>query len=175
MRLVSGKDRLVVITEKLAIKSALAEPHTALRIVTDEYRDSGSRGVKMLWASRGNISPSSKLYHGVEANRTEARLAALYPRIVVPTKMLMNGLINLQPVVGVGRLESDVIWSAFHDALGDFTPRLGHELEDPNNFGVMPDGRVKFIDGGSVKLDMLLRQGGEEMVTKALENVGSLL
>lgn len=109
------------------------------------------------------------LFHGIDANRRENRLAKNYD-VVTPTVSIL-GLVNLQPVsedIPADDREVEKAFAANMEYPWRDVPRLGHMLEEPANFGIH-NGQVKFRDGGDRGLERtLLTQGGPEGVARAL-------
>lgn len=166
MELHSGNDRHVIVGKKRTIKIARSNPGDFIDQVKDTYTRYGFKNLINSWRNVGFDGYTGlkwQLFHGITANRREYRLA-LKSDLVVPTRMLLAGIINVQPTTTDVNIETGDVLSQLVDSLeqpGMNIPRLGHMLEDTGNFGVH-GGSLKFRDGGSYGLERVLNETAEE-------------
>jgi len=157
MEIKKGTDRIAIIGEEETIKVPNFDSVARLSKVTKWYEEGGLEGVKTWIAldDEDDDGPSYMLFHGVRANRRESELARDFTNIVLPTRSLFFGALNIQPTVPELELEWEELKRSFVDHLFNRVAEIGHTLEKPGNFGIH-DGRVKFIDAGSARVARLM-------------------
>jgi hypothetical protein len=166
-----GTDRTAFVGSRYTAKFARSNPIRFIKYAHSVEKRSGLKGVLNLWnqfSADQHLSLKNFLAHGVIANRREHRLAN-NGEIVIPTRSLFGGLVNIQPTVPDSGLDERTIHSAFVEQLGPKVTKLGHMLEDTNNMGMF-EGRVRFVDGGSRGLESLMQTQPQEI----LQALGSL-
>ena len=178
MEVIRGTDRLVVPVGEYVLKFPRASVSLAITDILDGYEQAKFPGVRMKWeiAADAQLSPKWFLLHGLIANNREARLAKAFPKIVLQTRSLLGGLLNIQPQVEPVSLSGDDIADVFVERVGVLTTiTLGHMVKHPENFGVCDDGNVRFVDGGSSGLEKsLLQRGKHDQITAALQEITKL-
>lgn len=151
-----GSDRLAVVGKNYTVKFPLISLANFLQYANDIAKHRGTKSVLETWQKGdkdGYGSLKYMLLHGIMANRREARISK--SGAVTPTKSILGGMANIQRTAQPSNVRFEEIWSAFVDVLGSRATELGHMIEDPNNLGLI-DGHMKFVDGGSAKLERLL-------------------
>lgn len=157
MKVHKGVDRTAYVGERYTVKVARSNPKQFLKYAQSVKERTGFKGVVDMWqkySADQHQSLKNFLLHGVVANRRERRVAGQNNGVVVPTRSLLKGLVNVQPTVAPTGLDEREIHSAFVGQLGSRVTTLGHMLENPSNLGVL-DGQVRFVDGGSRGLEKL--------------------
>lgn len=171
-----GTDRRVVVVGDKAFKFPRVDIAGASYSSRQSYKAYGLRdGPIRVWNSGNTDVPGTikhELLHGVVANLREARLAKLYPDIVLATRGLVGGLVNVQPQVETVNLSHKDVWKPFSERLGgELAPRLGHDLENASNLGITASG-IRFVDGGNSGLEVLLHEKGmQHEISQALKDV----
>lgn len=172
METLRGKDRTVYVLGSQVYKRPNSEPELAAESLYDAFLHGGVRRIQKLLECDVDVyqSPKYYLFHGVIANRREAVLAKEFPDIVVRTHSIGAGLLNIQPLVSpIPASMSPHIVFANHMEGG--VHLLGHMIENPSNFGICDDGRVRFVDGGSYGLEKALRLGKRSHIQTALSEL----
>jgi hypothetical protein len=175
MHVAEGIDRKVFVTDRTVYKVAKVDIRSAFRSGSSIYSDYGIDGLKRFLAlsKESMMTPQWHVYHGIEANRREVRMARLYPQIVMPTRGMLNGMVNIQPTV-------ETIHPDFTSEVMDIIAKnlrgrvaiIGHMIEKSANFGVSPDGTVRFVDGGNSGLEkLLITEGRHDQIRQALQEV----
>jgi hypothetical protein len=168
-----GEDRTAFIGKELTVKVARWRPAEFRKQLKGDFQRGGAKRVISMWKAMGpddGYSMKNFLLHGVVANRRERRLARDYSGVVVPTRSLLGGLVNIQRTAAPTELSHRAIHSSFVDYLDSLTNILGHTTESASNFGIS-DGAVKLVDGGSRGLETLLRTRRGD-IESALGSVG---
>ena len=159
MNILKGQDRIAIATGKHVVKIPKINPirafHSAKEIVED---DKGYATLPFyLFQAKSGETPGNFLFRGIHANRRESTLAKCHPELIVATRGLLGGLINIQNRAktlkgwGEGELTAEFGKNFGNDANG-----LDHELADSSNLGLCSDGAVRILDGGSNQLYELL-------------------
>ena len=159
MEIYRGTDRTAVVGARYTAKIARLHPRKFLRDASHIREQDGVTGVLHSWKALTvdqHQSLKSYLMHGIVANRRERRLATP-GGLIIPTRSLFGGLINIQPTVPVIELDHRTVHFTFLDQLGTRTNKIIHLLEHTDNFGVF-DSQVRFIDGGSIGLEELMQK-----------------
>lgn len=173
MAIYKGEDRTAFVGEKFTVKVARSHPKQFGKTL-HQHIDRGGFKEAVDWWKRFDVdkmgSMKLMLLHGIAANRREHRLAERFDRVVIPTMSLLGGIANVQPTTQAPDLGEDDIWGSFVDHLGPKATKLGHMMEDVNNFGIY-DSRVVFVDGGSHGLEQLLQTRADD-IEKSLGSVG---
>jgi hypothetical protein len=176
MAVYKGKDRMAVVGEKYVVKVARSHPKQFGRSLHQHIERDGIKEALDDW-NRFDADQLGgmrrMLLHGIAANKREHRLAERFDRVVVPTATLLGGIVNIQPTAQAVDLDFTEIWGSFVDHLGYKVTKLGHMMEDTNNFGIY-DNRVMFVDGGSDGLEDLLQTHAHD-IEKSLGAVGTKL
>ena len=161
-----GEDRIAFVGEKLTVKLAKTSPRKAYGRAEELIKRYGIKALLNEWAKYGADDQQTlphRLLHGLAANNRERRLAKNFGRIVVPTVSILGGIANIQRTAEPVNLPQREIQSIFAENLGGLlVAELSHNLEDTTNLG-MSDGRVRFIDGGSRRLEGLLESSAEDV------------
>lgn len=176
MNVYEGEDRTAFVGKKFTVKVARTHPKQFGKTLHQHMERGGVKEV-VDWWNRFDVdqmgSMKRMLLHGIAANRREHRLAERFDRVVVPTVSLLGGVANVQPTTQAPGLGEDDIWGSFVDHLGPKATKLGHMMENVNNFGIY-DNRVVFVDGGSHGLETLLKTHAHD-IEKSLGAVGTKL
>ena len=168
-----GEDRIAFVGEKLTFKLAKTSPRRAGERMKHIFKKQGLRGLLNEWVRYGaddHHTLPNHLLHGVVANRRERRLAREFGEVVVPTISILGGIANMQRTAEPTELSHREIHRSFAENLGTLVVGLGHMLENTTNLGVN-DGRVKFVDGGSRRLEGLMQSNAPE-VEMSLVSIG---
>ena len=176
MEIIRGTDRVVVPMGDQVFKLPQFSARHALSATIDASRY-GQKGVRRYWGMNADMyqSPQWFLLHGVVANRREAGLARDFPDIVIRTRMLGGGVLNVQPRAERLDLSSHDVADIFAAHMRGKVAFVGHMVENASNFGMCDDGQVRFLDGGSDKLENVLRDRGEyQRVGAALQELTRL-
>lgn len=176
MEVLRGTDRLVIPVGKNVFKLPRASVSRAFETTVDAY-GFGMKAVCRQWGRGPDIyqSPQWFLLHGVVANRREAALASDFPDIVIRTRMLGGGVLNVQPRAERINLSSYDVADIFAAHMKGKVAFIGHMVENASNFGMCDDGQVRFLDGGSDNLENVLRNRGEyQRVGAALQELTRL-
>jgi hypothetical protein len=171
-----GADRIAIVGDKYTIKVARSHPKLFGTTLHSTMERVGVRRAVDDWNKFDSDQLGSfrrMLFHGIAANRREHRIAKRFGQIVVPTMSLLGGIANIQPTSQSVDLDFTDIWRSFTENLGPKTTKLGHMMEDVNNFGIY-ENRVMFVDGGSKGLEELLDTHAAD-IEKSLGSVGGKL
>lgn len=167
-----GSDRTVIVGKKRTLKIARSNPFRFIQSVYKTYTRHGAKGIKYKLDSEDIDTHHGikwQLLHGISANQREHRISVT-SELVVPTRMLLAGIVNIQPTTPDADINYRDASKALTDHLdrpGRDKARLGHMLEDSANFGVY-QGAVRFRDGGSYGLERLLCEGQGPNLKRAL-------
>lgn len=177
MEVLRGSDRIVIPAGDQVFKLPRFSARDALSTTFDASRY-GLKGVRRYWGMDADThqSPRWFLLHGVRANQREAVLAHDFPKIVINTLMLGGGALNIQPRAEQLNITSEDMARIFAEHLSGRVAFIGHMIDNPSNFGICDDGHVRIVDGGSIKLEDMLRNRGEyQRIGAALQDIASLV
>lgn len=146
---------MVVVGESTTAKIARSRPRVAIQNAVHSLSRGGLKQLtkELRYGEEQVASIQHHLRLGQAPNLREARLAKLYPDLVVPTRTLLGGMVALQPTVTTtDRVGIEDPFPYFEKVFPGNGARIGHTLETPKNFGVH-DGKVKFVDAGEFGIE----------------------
>jgi hypothetical protein len=169
MKIEKGTSRVALVGDKLTVKVPM---FNVRRLIGDVRKALQSKwALKEFFSGAERAGTLSFFLRGLKENLREASLSKELADLVIPTRLSILGIINIQDSASEILSPEDNIYSAFWKKLinsidreefknNERIIRRGpHTLEQPDNFG-LHGGRIKLLDYGEKGLDDLLREYG---------------
>lgn len=152
MKTCRGTSRIAFVGESCTFKF----PQIMLRTAGAEFchaisQPNSVRRLRHLLRSRMKTRMGFRFYllGGICENIREAFYTRALGELVVPTRLSLLGLMNIQDTAEDIEYEPDALFERMKGVLGNDIGGTSHTFNRPNNFGVH-DGRVKLRDYGNV-------------------------
>ena len=167
MERIKGSSRTVYVDEKVAFKIPHYEflkdlPSSLRRIFTNQ-----DSNILRSWI--WEISYVGHIFgKGVYANLIEAFMGLVAKEVVVPTRLSLAGLLNVQEKAEQAKITSDDIENTMKVYLDNEPLSDMHGYLDPDNYGIH-DGKMKMIDCGSLAVAKIIMKRRHDFRSALLE------
>ena len=165
MKIKEGTSRIVFVGDSHVVKVAKINmddikgvQRFARKLLDDEHREGAW---EVLTGPEGATCSIRSVIRGIMENIREAKVSRDLPELVVPTRLSIAGVFNVQDLAATLppciTTSADILRKFFYifreelNITRDELPTCAHTLRNMNNFG-LHDGQVKFVDYGSSRL-----------------------
>jgi hypothetical protein len=174
MKIEKGTSRIAIVFEHTTLKF----PRIKLAMTAEAIRFALQRGVLKDYLTNSEKYPfslASNLLRGWLENLRERRLSREFTDIIVPTRLSIFGLLNVQDTATDLPPESPHVSSAIRDKINAEIVRKngGHTIADNSNFG-LHHGQLKIRDYGELGLDFLLSNYADQLEQAFAETMAKI-
>lgn len=158
MKIKKGSSRIAFVGEEFTIKVPNPSTLKAIKYPLEKLSKGESHLFRRWFEyTEGNGTGLRRVFSGVLQNRREAQLSSELEDIVVPTRISIFGLLNIQntaptPSASLEEIGIKMIIASNGDAMRDL-----HTFCQSENYGVH-NGEIKLRDYGSPRLAPILRK-----------------
>jgi hypothetical protein len=167
MEIKHGTSRIVYVDEKTAYKTPPYSfvkdlPRTLRRILRE-------RSSNRLRACIAETCYDTRIFgKGVFANLVEAFMGVVAKDVVVPTRLSLAGLVNIQEKAEPSTLPKSDLRRILNTYFDEELLEEIHGFNNPSNYGVH-DGKLKLIDCGSLSLARIVLKKRRELRNALLD------